>query len=54
MMVSLLASTWKGGLPAPVGIEAPGVEQVGGVVAPEEFVDTSDGFSGDDRPLAAV
>ena len=43
-----------GGLQVPVGIEAPDVEEAGGVIAPEDFVDTANGVSGNHLPLAAV
>ena len=43
-----------GGLPVPIGIEAPEVEEVGGVVAPEDLVGAGDRFSGEHLPLAAV
>ena len=42
------------GLQGPVGIEAPEVEDVGGVVAPEDLVGAGVRFSGDHLPLAAV
>ncbi len=43
-----------GGLPVPVGIEVPEVEEVVGVVAPEDLVAAGDGVSGQHLPLAAV
>ena len=38
------------GLPGPVGVEVPGVELVGGVVAEEDGVDARDGFGGKHLP----
>ena len=43
-----------GGLLIPVGIEVPDVEEVSGVVAQEDLVDTADGVSGQHLPFRGV
>ena len=40
----------SGGLPAPGGIEAPNMQEVAGVVAPEDLVLLADGFGSEHLP----